>query len=1044
MMADFLKKNPRILLLVVGVIIAAGLSSFLVLPRLEDPVLGRRVGIVSTVYPGASAGRVESLVTVPLEEKLQGIARIKQVRSNSQTGISNIVIELQDDVYNVQPVWTLVRNRLADAKAGLPQTCFASELQVVPLKAFAAIVALRSKSGNGADLSVLRQKARNLKAEISGIAGTEDVSVFGDPGEEFVAEVSTTKLASTGLSVAAIAEQVKGHIATQPAGRIPSHSGAVMPLHIEDSAPAIERLADARVTYGAQGTVVRLGDIADVSEKPVTPASSIALIDQRPAIVLGAMVSDDLRIDLWAGSFQATIDQFAAQFADVVEVDVLFSQRDHVDQRMESLLKNLGLGTTAVMIVVLFMMGWRSMIVVAAALPLSAMLVLAAMRAMGIPLHQMSVTGLIVALGLLIDNAIVIVEEVRAKIIHGASTSEAIQRGVRHLAMPLFGSTLTTALAFLPIATLPGPPGEFVGTIAVSVILAICASFLLAMTVIPAMSGLLNIDPNARGLFAYGLTLAPIQKLYEHSLHSVLRLPVAGILLGIALPSAGFMAASELPEQFFPPSDRAQIQVEVEQSAQDSLAATKATVREIRGIVAAEAVVDRQHWFIGSSAPTFFYNVVPRRRSTPFYAQAFVDLKSNENIGDLVRRLQDSIDSKIPQSRTIVRQLEQGPPFDAPIEVRVFGPELEMLQELGGQLRMILAETSHVLHTRSDVEETIPRLTLAVDEIAAQDAGLNRSQLAGLLYTTLEGASAGSLLQGDEELPVRIKLRFEGKLMLNQLAALPLPAMSRRPLVRPTGETPPDKLSTSLSSNTLASVTEMRLESDVGAIIRIDGQRTNEVKAYIQAGVLPLTVISEFKRRLAKSDFELPDGYSLQFGGETEQRTQAVEKLIANGVVLFALMLLTLVASFQSFRCALIVASVGGLSIGLGPLALSIFGFPFGFMAIVGTMGLVGVAINDSIVVLAAIRANALAAAGDRTETVKVVMSCSRHIIATTLTTIVGFIPLLIAGGGFWPPLAITIAGGVGGATLLALYFVPACHLLVYRRQITGEIPPAG
>lgn len=1034
-MAELLQKNVRILLLVVAVIVAAGLSSFFVLPRLEDPVLGRRVGIVSTVYPGANAGRVESLVTAALEEKLQGVVGIKQVRSNSQSGISNIVIELQDEIYDVEPVWSSVRNRLADSTSKLPQTCFAPELQVVPLKAFAAIVALKAKAGVSSDLSLLRQKARQLKAAISGVAGTEGVSVFGDPGEEFVAELSTTRLASTGLSTAAIAEQVKGHLANQPAGSIPSNSSAGLPLQIADSGTATERLADALVTYGPRGTVVRLGDIADVSKKLVAPASSIALIDERPAIVLGAMVSDDLRIDLWASSFESTITTFAAQHAADVEVDVLFSQRNHVDRRMVTLLQNLGLGTAAVMVVVLFMMGWRSMIVVAAALPLSAMLVLAAMRAMNIPLHQMSVTGLIVALGLLIDNAIVMVEEVRAKIVKGAGTSEAIRAGVRHLAMPLFGSTLTTALAFLPIATLPGPPGEFVGTIAVSVILAISASFLLAMTVIPAMSGMLNIDPNARGLFAYGLTLAPIQRLHEQSLHSVLRIPIAGVLLGIALPAAGFMAASELPEQFFPPSDRAQIQIEVEQPARDSLAATTETVREIRKIVSADEMVQRQHWFIGSSAPTFFYNVVPRRRSTPFYAQAFVDLKSNENIGDVVRRLQDSIDKETPQSRTIVRQLEQGPPFDAPIEVRVFGPELETLRDLGGQLRSILAETSHVLHTRSDIEETIPRLSLAVDEVAAKDAGLNRSQLSGLLYTTLEGAAAGTLLQGEEELPVRIRLGFESQLKLNQLAALPLPSMNRRPQMNVPGTPPPDEILTSLSATTLAGVTRMKLDSDVGAIVRIDGKRTNEVKAYIQAGVLPSTVIAEFKQRLAKSDFTLPEGYSLQLGGETEQRTQAVEKLIANGVILFALMLLTLVASFQSFRCALIVASVGGLSIGLGPLALSMFGFPFGFMAIVGTMGLVGVAINDSIVVLAAIRANSVAAAGDRKETVKVVMSCSRHIIATTLTTIVGFIPLLIGGGGFWPPLAITIAGGVGGATLLALYFVPACHLLVYRSR---------
>lgn len=1038
-MADFLQKNPRILLLVIAVIVAAGLSSFFVLPRLEDPVLGRRVGIVSTAFPGASAGKVESLVTAPLEETLQGVAKIKQVRSNSQTGISNIVIELQDEVYDVESVWTFVRNRLADAQSTLPKTCLPTELQVVPLKAFAAIVALKPKPGAVADLSVLRQRGRKLQAIISGISGTEDVSTYGDPGEEFVAEVAATKLAATGLSTAAIAAQVQGHIVDQPAGRLPSDSSAGMSLHLEHSTSAVERLADATVTYGPQGTIIRLGDLADVSKQLVAPADNVALIDNQPAIVLGAMISDDLRIDLWARNFESAVEDFSQQYADDVEVDVLFSQRDHVDQRMETLLKNLGLGTAAVMAVVLVMMGWRSMIVVAAALPLSAMLVLAAMRAMSIPLHQMSVTGLIVALGLLIDNAIVIVEEVRAKIVNGATTSEAIQGGVRHLAMPLFGSTMTTTFAFLPIATLPGPPGEFVGTIAVSVILAISASFILAMTIIPAMSGLLNIDPNARGLFAYGLTLAPVQKLYEKSLRLVLRTPIVGILLGIALPLAGFLAASQLPEQFFPPSDRAQIQIEVELPARDSLAATQATVKAIRRIVAANKMVDRQHWFVGSSAPTFFYNVVPRRRGTPFYAQAFVDLKSNTDIETLVQQLQDAIDTRMPESRTIVRQLEQGPPFDAPIEVRVIGPEIDILQELGSELRVLLAETPQVLHTRSDIEETIPRLTLAIDDDAMQDAGLNRSQLAGLLYTTLEGASAGTLPQDEEELPVTIRMGFEGKLELNQLAALPLPSMNRRPPMRATAglqrNAAEDELSSSLSSVTLASVTEMKLDSDVGAIVHIDGQRANEVKAYIQAGVLPSTVTSKFRKRLADSDFGLPDGYSLQFGGETEQRTQAVEKLIANGVILFALMLLTLVASFQSFRCALIVSSVGGLSIGLGPLALSLFGFPFGFMAIVGTMGLVGVAINDSIVVLAAIRADAVAATGDHNQTVHVVMGCSRHIIATTLTTIVGFLPLLVNGGGFWPPLAITIAGGVGGATLLALYFVPACYLLVFRQQ---------
>ena len=225
------------------------------------------------------------------------------------------------------------------------------------------------------------------------------------------------------------------------------------------------------------------------------------------------------------------------------------------------------------------------------------------------------------------------------------------------------------------------------------------------------------------------------------------------------------------------------------------------------------------------------------------------------------------------------------------------------------------------------------------------------------------------------------------------------------------------------------------MDSDAGAIVRIDGRRTNEIKAYIQAGVLPSEVIKDFKQRLAESKFEMPSGYFLEWGGEAEQRSHAVQQLIANGVILFALMLFTLVASFQSFRCAFVIASVGALSAGLGPVALFVFKYPLGFMAIVGTMGLVGIAINDSIVVLAAIRSNQQARQGERFAVVQEILQSTRHIIATTVTTIVGFWPLIAGGGGFWPPMAITIAGGVAGATLLALYFTPALYLLMCRNK---------
>lgn len=1048
MIADFLYRNPRILMLVAVVIVVAGVSSFFVMPRLEDPVLGRRVAVISTAFPGASAERVEALVTIPLESALAGVAEIKQVRSNSQTGISNVVIELSDETYDVDPVWSTVRDRLSGVESELPEACLNPTLEVVPLKAFAAIIAISPAEGR--DFASIRPIAERLQMRLTAISGTERVNVFGDPGEEVLVEVSPTSLAATGLSTAAIAAQISSSLNNLPAGRLETDDGHLL-LDVSDESTAFDSVRETMISFGA-GDREPLSDIAAVSRQLVSPPATEAIIDERNAIVLGVMVDDAIRVDQWADQMQSLLRKFDVEIngsfdsdagddfpaEPIASIDVLFSQRQHIDSRMTTLLTNLIFGTAAVMLVVLLLMGWRSMIVVGAALPLSAFLVLWAMRMMSIPVHQMSVTGLIVALGLLIDNAIVIVDDVRSRIMAGGSRSGSIVAGVRHLATPLLGSTLTTAMAFLPIATLPGPPGEFVGTIAVSVILAISASFLLAMTVIPALVGLLNAGESKAGMLSHGLANDSVRRIYESTVSLVLRWPIVGIVVGCILPVAGFVMANRLPEQFFPPSDRDQIQIEVELPARDGIKSTQKAVQEIRTVVAAFGEVERQYWFTGGSAPTFFYNVVPRRRGTAFYAQAFVDLETGTDTGNLIRRLQSVIDVSVPQARVIVRQLEQGPPFDAPVELRIVGDDSARLQQIGSELRTILANTPNVIHTRSDFEETIPRLKLTVDEEAAHEAGLNRSQVVGLLYTTLEGASAGNVFIDGEELPVRVKARLDGTYKLDRLAALPLPTTQASGKPSSTSGQTVGVESRGLSSATLASVASWEMDSDVGAIVRIDGRRTNEIKAYLKAGTLPSTVVRDIRRELEASEFELfnlPAGYSLEFGGETEQRSQAVAKLIANGAILFALMLLTLVASFQSFRCAFVIAAVGGLSAGLGPLTLAWFGYPLGFMAIVGTMGLVGIAINDSIVVLAAIRANPDARRGERFAVVHEISHCTRHIIATTLTTIVGFLPLIAGGGGFWPPMAITIAGGVAGATFLALYFTPALYLLLCRNK---------
>jgi multidrug efflux pump subunit AcrB len=1037
MIAQLLYHRPRIMILLISVILIAGCVSFVGMPRLEDPVLGRRVGVISTVYPGIDAAQMETRVTIPIEQQLESISQIKQVRSNSRAGISNIVIELADEVYDVAAIWSRVREAATTTPGlqELPQTATPPDLDVFPLKAQAIILAVKPKTnepGSGTErlpATTLARIAQQLKAKLLNVAGTQSAEVFGDSGEELLVEIDAATLASLELPVKKIADQIADSLAAQPSGSI-ENSDTTLLLDLVDNTPPQQSLANTPIVVRTGEPSTRLADIATITQQTVAPASELAIVDGEEAIFVAAMMDDQLRIDQWTSRIDAVLDRFRQQYDDAIDIEILFSQQDHVARRMSSLLTNLGIGTLAVMVIVLLLMNFRSMLVVSLALPMSALMVVAGLRVLEIPIHQMSVTGLIVALGLLIDNAIVIVEEMRIRLREGLSPVEAIRESVGQLALPLLGSTVTTALAFLPIATLPGPAGEFVGTIAVSVILAITASFVLSMTIIPALAAWLqqlgrsaNSPQSANDGFAIGW----LTNLYEWSLRLVLRFPPLGWVTAAALPVAGFFIASQLPIQFFPASDRAQIQIEIETPAGSTIAATEQAVQQVRATVLADPRVVRQSWMIGRSAPTFYYNVVPRRRGTRFYAQAFVDvLPSAAQSATLVRDLQTALGQQSINARVIVRQLEQGPPFDAPVEVRVVGPNRGQLKRIGAKLRSILAETPDVIATRSDLESSLPMVSMQPDINAIANAGLNERQLAGLVYSTVEGTAAGRVFDAGQEIPVRVRMSFAGRPKLETIGAIPLPTME------PATNGPPRP-----GQTVLGNVVDFELTGQSAGIIRVNGERVNEVKAYITAGVLPSVVLDRFRRRLSNTTLDLPAGYRLEIGGENEQRSNAIDRLIGNSIFLFGLMVLTLVAAFQSFRCALIVMMVAALSVGPGLLALWLTGFPLGFMAIVGMMGLAGVAINDSIVVLAAIRSacQSKAVGNDQphakltiAEIATVVSGCTRHILATTLTTVVGFSPLIINGGAFWPPLAITIAGGVAGATILALYFAPTMY----------------
>lgn len=1037
-MSSLLYDNRRLLVLVIALIGVAGLSSFYVLPRMEDPVLTQRVAVINTRVPGAKADRVEALVTEPIEEELEEIPEIKELRSTSRSGISTITIELRDDVYESAEIWSRVRDKIDDAEPLLPPGALEPDFDQLEVTAYATVVALTWEQATEPSYAILRRLAEELEQRLRGVAGTREVDTFGDPDEEITVDIRQADLATLGLTVADVAQQIQASDSKVAAGLLREAESALL-LEVAGELDSLRRVEETPIRYGdatrdSAAPFVVLGDIATVRKGITEPARSLALVDGKPAIAVGVLVRGDVRIDHWAERATETLNAFAAELPPSITLKKVFEQSPYVEHRLSTLLTNLLLGAAAVMLVIWFMMGWRSAMVVGAALPLASLMVLTGMRMLGIPIHQMSVTGLIIALGLLIDNAIVIVDEVRERLRDRETPQQAVAGSVRHLAAPLFGSTLTTALSFAPIALMPGPAGEFVGSIALSVILAVGSSFLLAMTVTPAIAAIFAKTESAgrqaagevakRRWWSDGFSSARLTGAYRSVLSRMFRRPVLGVAVGVVLPVLGFFGAGTLTEQFFPPADRDQFQIQAELPAHTPLSKTRRLVEAARERILSHPRVTAVDWFLGESAPNFYYNMMANREGVPQYAQAIVQLDSGEGVFKIIRQMQLELDAALPEARFLVRQLEQGPPFEAPIEVRLFGPDLDVLKSLGDDVRRTLSQTPDVLHTVSEMSEALPKLAVAVDEAEARLAGLDQRAIARQLDTTLEGATGGSILEATEDLPVRVRVSDRWRGDLGEVASLAL-------LPSGGGGEAPANESAHLPLSALATV---QLEPEVAAIPHFNSRRMNEVRAYITAGVLPAQVLAEFQERLDVADFTLPPGYELQYGGEADKRDQAVGNLMSQVGVLLVLMVATLVLSFGSFRMAGLIGLVGALSIGLGLGALVVAGYPFGFMAIVGTMGLAGVAINDSIVVLAALREDEHARTGDPDAVRDIVVRSTRHVLSTTLTTIAGFLPLLLEGGGFWPPLATTIAGGVTGATLLALFLVPAGYIMLMCR----------
>ncbi len=1005
-------QNPRLMILAVTLIAVSGIAGFSTRSTREDPESQVRWGYVTTQLPGAEPLEVESLVTEPIEQTLREAGTVASIESSSLRGVSLVFIRLTDEVNDVGRSWTRIQDQLSEVVGQLPPR--ASVPILVDDRRWGShstVIALHEQSKRPVEPGVLARWGRELDNRLSFIKGTRFTETFGIPAEEVLVELDEETIAATRLTIQEVSERIRardseGLDATAQAG------GHTMPVSLSGDVDSLDWLRHLLFRGDTENRQLQLGDVASIRRGEREPRAESAYVRGRRAVVVATRMDEAYSIDAWTKRQQDVLDEFKQALPAELGITILFNQKKYTDERAANLYASLALGMLLVIVVVCLVMGWRAAIPVCCALPLTMGVVFFLMIPFGISLHQMSIAGLILALGMLIDNPIIVVDDIQRRLDSGAPAVQAIQQSIRRLTTPLVGSNVTTILGFLPILLIGGPVGEFMEQLGWSVITCLIGSLLLSLTIIPILAawclrparGIVPVDPPP----VEGET--PIARGYRRFLEVVLRYPSLLIAFSMTVPLVGFGVAGSLQEQFFPIAERDHFYFTVRLPAHASVAETEQVALRAREIAIAHPEVQEVALFVGRSAPKLHYSMVALEDNRPNVAQALVQLNTPTVSLDLIHQIQRELNEQLRQAQCVVTLIEQGPPAPAPIELRIYGSSLAHLFDLGQQAQRLLMQVPGVIHTRSSLDPGGPLFGLDIQQNEVENSGLVDEVISRQIRDCLDGQVATTLSEEMEEVPIRVRLANNQVNDPERVLSLPLVTADPDPRIM-----------------SLESVANWTVDQQIFSLYRRNSTRCNIVYAYVQSGELPIVIEEEFKALMRKQGFEMPIGYRYDFGGISAERNAAVGNLLAYLSIIIVLMAAVLVLTLGSFRMAGIICVVAVLSVGLGLFSLWLFAFPIGIFAIVGIAGMMGLAVNDSIVVL-----NECQLGEQHSLTIdQCVAQSTRHVLATSVTTVAGVLPLILRGGDFFPPMMVVIAGGILGATLIALGFTPAYYSLL-------------
>ena len=1009
--------RPRILILTLLFILLAGASSYISIPRQENPELAQRWASIIAIDPGASASRIETQVITKLESALQEIIEIERLDANIQAGSAQMLIELEDYVTFdlIEQTWSEILDKIALVEPTLPKTT-SVELIRSSGPPISVLYALTWKGQGEAPIILMSRLGDELRRKLAFVDNTERTGLFGIANEEVLVEIDTNKLGLLNLSLAQVSQALANYDSKKPLGKSSDANNEIL-LKIKENLVNVSQIKDLPIQVIDGYGVVRLQDIATVKKKPFTPIEDIALSNGKRSVLVEAKAAFGQRIDLYVGQADKVADEFREVLPDEIALENIYSESFYTKKMFDTLTRSIIYAIILVLLLSFFLLGLRAALIVSAILPFTISLVLLGCRILEMPLHQTSITGIIIALGLLIDNGIIVVEDYKHRRSVGLQPREAINKTINQLVIPLLAATFTTVFAFLPIATGDGASTEFVGGMAVTVILAITSSLFLALTIVPVMMAYLERIKffNKISFNRNGYSNKKLLEKYRALLTWAYSKPRRAMGIALFLPFLGFFLFSSIPQDFFPAQDRNMFRVSVELPINSTAEETERSVYEIRKQILKTGVVESDVWFIGRRLPRILYNVVAGDSAvgSNHIAEGVYFASSYKDMMNILPSLAKNISQSNADIEVRVDKFYSGPPVFAAIDYYITGDDPELLQALGEKLELIISKAPNISSTNATLSSYETNIEIDFNN---SNMALSSKQMEAILLELAaanNGIVVGSMLDGNKDLPIRMKSSNGINSSIENIGMLTLAGPASVDYVENFGKT------------SLTRTSEF--------IERTNGEKKNSVQGQIWTGNLASGVEAAIKDEIETFKLSLPAGYSLESDGEADTAAESQGQIISSAAIFFVLIVIGLVAALNSFKQAGIILSVAILCVGLSFVGLVVGQQNYGFIATVGAIGLAGLAINDSIVVLSHIKEEAENNGLTKAKLVEVVIRSTRHVLTTSATTIGGFLPLLFASI-FFRPLAWGMVVGVIGSSIIAVFYIPA--MFIYLKKI--------